>query len=150
MPEFEIKYSFLQGVDHHHPGYLSSDASLERVHRTRKIDASNKEEARKELWKLEGHLHGGEIESIEEIKEGGSMLKKRYCEKCKEWVETETRNCPKCQSMTFEARRITDPEEVHKYVQVREPYKDIEEELIQMIAKSGAILEGHFIIGDEC
>lgn len=73
-------------------------------------------------------------------------MPKRYCEICREWIITENNKCTKCHSETFEVRRITDPEEVRKFIKVREEYKDIEEEIIQMIAKSGAILEGHFII----
>ena len=74
----------------------------------------------------------------------------RYCNNCKKWVETEeSQRCPECQMMTVGVRRITDPEEVRKYVRVREAHKDYEEEIIRMIAESGAILEGHFILGDE-
>ena len=45
-------------------------------------------------------------------------------------------------------RRITDPEEVRKLFKVRPGYEDIEEWLIQMIAESGAILEGHFELSE--
>jgi len=78
------------------------------------------------------------------------MLGRRYCETCKEWVITgENNKCPKCHSDTFEVRRITNPEEVRKLITVREPHKAHEEEIINMIAESGAILEGHFILEDD-
>ena len=76
------------------------------------------------------------------------MAGKRYCEKCKEWVYTEDK-CPKCGSETFETRSITDPEEVRKLITVRPSHKLREEEIIKMIAESGALKEGHFILGED-
>ncbi len=78
------------------------------------------------------------------------MPGRRYCGTCEEWVITgEDNRCPKGHSDTFEVRGITNPEEVRRLVTVREPYKPYEEEIINMIAESGAIMEGHFILEDD-
>ncbi len=70
------------------------------------------------------------------------MAEKRYCDKCKVWVEaTEDQKCPNCDSQTYLVRRITDLEEVRKYVKVREQFKKCEGEIIDMIADSGALME---------
>ena len=44
------------------------------------------------------------------------------------------------------ARPITDIDEIRKYVKVRNPEQ--EEEILQMIANSEALLKGHFRIED--
>lgn len=56
----------------------------------------------------------------------------------------------------YSTERITDIEEVRKLVQVRrlpwmtdEQYKEHEEEILRMIADSGAILKGHFVLGPD-
>lgn len=70
------------------------------------------------------------------------MAEKRYCNKCREWVEVdESERCPKCGSQTYLTRSITDPEEVRKYVKVREEFKERESKIIDMIADSGALME---------
>jgi hypothetical protein len=73
---------------------------------------------------------------------------RRYCQKCGQWVITDLK-CPECGLTTAEVRRITDPDEVRKYITVRDEYKDMEDLLIKMIAESGALLEGHFLLGED-
>lgn len=78
------------------------------------------------------------------------MPERRYCPNCGKWVHVEEdRKCPECNSETFAVRRITDPEEVRKYFSAREAHKEVEEELIRMIAESGALMEGHFEVEDD-
>ncbi len=45
--------------------------------------------------------------------------------------------------------RITNPKEVRKYITVRPEYKEYEEEIINIIAKSGALFKGHFVLGPD-
>lgn len=77
-------------------------------------------------------------------------MSKRYCNTHKKWVvvKESDNKCPECHAETFETRRITDPQEIRKVVKVRNQFKDFEEEIIQMLAQSGAIVEGHFIMED--
>lgn len=77
-------------------------------------------------------------------------MQERYCEKCKKWVKTDNQLCPSCKSQTYEVRRITDPEEVRKYVNIRKPFKDMEEEIVEMVAKSGIFLESRSGVKDFC
>ncbi len=74
------------------------------------------------------------------------MARKRYCYQCQKWVNTENDRCPNCNSGTFVVRRITNPEEVRMVISVKKPHRAHEKEIIKMIAQSGAILEGDFIL----
>jgi hypothetical protein len=49
----------------------------------------------------------------------------------------------------YPVTRVTDLEEVRKLFKARPEFKNIEEDLIQMIAESGAILKGHFILNED-
>lgn len=78
------------------------------------------------------------------------MRGKSHCSKCNKWVPTQKDGkCSKCGSYAFATRTITNPEEVRKLLKVREEFKDFEEQIINMIAKSGALLEGDFIIDED-
>ncbi|MDD5342511.1 MAG: hypothetical protein PHI73_04235 [Patescibacteria group bacterium] len=66
MPRFRINYSFLQGVDHHHPDYMKPDAPLERIYRDTTIETSDEEAARAEFGRQKPACT---IESIKEAKE---------------------------------------------------------------------------------